>query len=102
MDTLKFIDYASHSIILLWCVWVVLSPRVQDGVVGKLIFCFAAICVYGVLFGPSGEARYKSDVMFNVAVALVGVRHVYMKYTWPWMKQRADNYMCSRRDRHGV
>lgn len=80
------------SIIAIWAMWCVLSHKVRDGIVGKIIY--AAIAVSGFAIATRGETVLFSPsaagVTFHGALALAGLRHWFMANHWP----RVKGWLC--------
>ncbi len=90
-----WLNMLSCAIIFVWCTWCVLCPSVRDGLLGKTFFILGALSALGVIFGP--QEGYESqkrlpEVLLNAAMALMGLRHMALRYVWPiFMKQ----YRCA-------
>ncbi|MBC8786536.1 hypothetical protein [Pseudomonas fluorescens] len=80
------------SIIAIWAMWCVLSHKVRDGIVGKIIY--AAIAVSGFAIATRGETVFLSPsaagVTFHGALALAGLRHWFVANHWP----RVKGWLC--------
>lgn len=76
------------SIIAIWAMWCVLSHKVRDGIVGKIIY--AAIAVSGFAIATRGETVFlnpsAAGVTFHGALALAGLRHWFVANHWPRVK----------------
>lgn len=86
MTAMQIFNIAATAVIFVWSTWCVLSPSVNDGIIGKLIFSLAALSALGVMCGHIGEqseGHRTSAALLNLSMALMGVRHVTMKYLWP-------------------
>jgi hypothetical protein len=90
--TLENINAVACGLIALWATWCVLSGKVRDGIVGKLIYSAIAICGFAVMtrnqsvfFGPS-----VAGLSLHVALAMAGIRHMFMVTYWP----RVKAYLC--------
>lgn len=74
---------AAHLLIALACTWAVLSPRINDGLFGKLallLLCFASLaCAGWVLRWPASVDR--SEALFALAIACMALRCYWLK-TW--------------------
>ena len=85
---LQTLSTAFVSIIAIWAAWCVLSHKVRDGIVGKIIY--AAIAVSGFAIATRGETVLLSPsaagVTFHGALALAGVRHWCVANHWPRVK----------------
>ena len=85
---LEYINAYSAGVIALWATWCILSGKVRDGVLGKIIYAVIALSGYAILarsermfFAPTiaGTTLYLS-------LALAGVRHWFMVMYWPQTK----------------
>ncbi len=82
----------SSGVIALWATWCVLSGKVRDGVLGKIIYAVIALSGYAVLarneqFVLSPSA---AGVTLQISLALAGARHIFM-VTW-WARVKA--WLC--------
>lgn len=75
------------SIIVLWAFWCLLSPRVSDGIIGKVLYLLLLLSAIGILSGPGQE----SETKLNMAIAAIGVRHFWMKTAWPHVRDYLAN-----------
>lgn len=85
---LEYINAYSAGVIALWAAWCILSGKVRDGVLGKIIYAVIALSGYAILarsermfFAPTiaGTTLYLS-------LALAGVRHWFMATYWKAVK----------------
>ncbi|WP_226501422.1 hypothetical protein [Pseudomonas sp. MWU16-30322] len=90
--SLELINSIACGLIALWATWCVLSGRVRDGVIGKLIYSAIAISGFVVMarsqnifFGPTS-----AGLTLHVALALAGSRHIFMVTCW----QRVKVWLC--------
>ncbi|WP_448120066.1 hypothetical protein [Pseudomonas veronii] len=90
--SLQTLSTAFVSIIAIWAMWCVLSHKVRDGIVGKIIY--AAIAVSGFAIATRGETVLLSPsaagVTFHGALALAGLRHWFVANHWP----RVKGWLC--------
>jgi hypothetical protein len=63
------------TVIVLWAFWCLLSPRVSDGIVGKVLYMLLVLAALGVLSHP-GE---RAETILNCTFAAIGIRHFWMK-----------------------
>lgn len=89
---LELINSIACSLIALWAAWCVPSGKVRDGILGKLIYSAIAISGFVVMarsqnifFGPTS-----AGLTLHVALALAGVRHIFMVTYW----QRVKVWLC--------
>jgi hypothetical protein len=90
----EYLNAFAGGFIALWASWCVLSGRVRDGVIGKILYATIAISGYAILarsdrffFTPNS-----AGVTMHVALALAGLRHMFMVTYWPAVKR----WMCGR------
>jgi hypothetical protein len=90
----EYLNAYSAGIIAFWATWCVLSGKVRDGVIGKILYAIVAISGYAILarsdrffFTPNS-----AGVTMHVALALAGLRHMFMVTYWPAVKR----WLCSR------
>jgi len=81
---LELINSIACGLIALWATWCVLSGRVRDGILGKLIYSTVAISGFvvmtrsqNVFFGPT-----TAGLTLHMALALAGLRHIFMVIWW--------------------
>jgi hypothetical protein len=89
----EYLNAFAGGFIALWASWCVLSGRVRDGVLGKILYATIAISGYAILarsdrffFTPNS-----AGVTMHVALALAGLRHMFMVTYWPAVKR----WMCA-------
>lgn len=71
----------AHTIIIAAVLWAIFSPRINDGLLGKLslaLMCFSSVACVGWAVEVPGTVD-QSDVMFSVAVAIMAVRCFWLK-----------------------
>ncbi|CAI8806262.1 Holin [Pseudomonas sp. IT-P74] len=88
----ELINSIACGVIALWATWCVLSGRVRDGILGKLIYSAIAISGFVVMtpnqnifIGPT-----TAGLTLHVALALAGLRHIFMVIWW----QRVKAWLC--------
>ena len=89
---LELINSVACGLIAAWATWCVLSGKVRDGILGKLIYSTIAITGFVVMvrsqnifLGPT-----TAGLTLHVALALAGVRHLFMVTYW----QRVKAWLC--------
>lgn len=104
---LELINSTACGLIALWATWCVLSGKVRDGILGKLIYSAIAISGFVVMarnqsifFGPTS-----AGLTLHVALALAGVRHIFMVTWWQrvkaWLCRTLNCEHCLACDKHG-
>ena len=85
---LELINSIACGLIALWATWCVLSGKVRDGILGKLIYSTIAITGFVVMvrsqnifFGPT-----TAGLTLHVSLALAGARHIFMVTCWQAVK----------------
>ncbi|MBJ2265114.1 hypothetical protein [Pseudomonas sp. MF6787] len=93
---LELINSIACGLIALWATWCVLSGKVRDGILGKLIYSTIAITGFVVMvrsqnifFGPT-----TAGLTLNVSLALAGARHIFMVTWWSGVK----SWICHHLD----
>jgi hypothetical protein len=88
----ELINSIACGLIALWATWCVLSGKVRDGIIGKIIYSAIAISGFVVMtrtqnifFGPT-----TAGLTLHVSLAMAGVRHIFM-VTW-WLTVKA--WLC--------
>ena len=89
---LELINSIACGLIALWAAWCVLSGKVRDGILGKLVYSAIAISGFVVMarsqsifFGPTS-----AGLTLHVSLALAGARHIFMVTYW----QRVKAWLC--------
>ncbi|MBD8099400.1 hypothetical protein IFR08_16945 [Pseudomonas fluorescens] len=89
---LELINSITCGLIALWATWYVLSGKVRDGILGKLIYTTIAITGFvvsvrsqNIFFGPT-----TAGLTLYVSLALAGARHIFMVTYW----QRVEVWLC--------
>jgi thiosulfate reductase cytochrome b subunit len=84
----ELINSIACGLIALWATWCVLSGKVKDGILGKVIYAAIAISGFVVMarnqtlfFGPTN-----AGLTLHVSLALAGIRHVFMVTWWLTVK----------------
>ncbi|ALE88031.1 hypothetical protein [Pseudomonas versuta] len=102
---LEYINAYSAGVIALWATWCILSGKVRDGVVGKIIYAVIALSGYSIL--ARNERMFFSPTIAGttlyVSLALAGTRHWFMVMYWPqtkaWLCRKLHCEHCLRCDR---
>jgi len=88
----ELINSIACGLIAFWATWCVLSGRVRDGILGKLIYSAIAISGFVVMtrnqnifIGPTS-----AGLTLHVSLALAGLRHIFMVIWW----QRVKAWLC--------
>jgi len=89
---IEWVNAGASGFIAFWDTWCVLSGKVRDGVLGKIIYSVIALSGYAVLarseqlfFTPNA-----AGVTMHVGLALAGARHIFMVTYW----QRVKIWLC--------
>lgn len=85
---LELINSIACGLIAAWATWCVLSGKVRDGILGKLVYSAIAISGFVVMarsqsifFGPTS-----AELTLHVSLALAGARHIFMVTYWQTVK----------------
>lgn len=86
---LELINSIACGLIALWAIWCVLSGRVRDGVIGKLIY--SAIAISGFVVMSREQSIFMMGpttawITLHVSLALAGARHIFMVTYWQQVK----------------
>jgi len=81
------------AFICLWGWFCVFYPKVNDGILGKILFGLLGFSAFAVCVSDkvSFVDSTRAEVIMNLFVALVGIRHMWMKCIWGHLKA-----MCTR------
>lgn len=90
--TIENLSTAFIGMIAAWATWCVLSAKVRDGIVGKIIYAIIALSGYAIVmradtvfFSPT-----VAGVTFHAALAMAGFRHYFIVNHW----QRVKGWIC--------
>lgn len=87
MDTLRELGFAG---LLVWATWCIVSPKINDGIIGKLFFMLVALGSMSALMGSTCAPTW-----VYLGVALVFGRVAFMTHVWPrliaYCKQHRHN-----------
>jgi len=88
---LELINSIACGLIGLWATWCVLSGKVRDGIIGKIIY--SAIAISGFVVMTRNQTLFigatNAGLTFHVSLCLAGVRHMFMVTYWPAVKRWA-------------
>lgn len=86
------INAVACGLIAFWATWCVLSGKVRDGIIGKLIY--SAIAISGFVVMSRNQSIFFGQttavLTMHVTLALAGVRHIFMVIWW----QRVKAWLC--------
>lgn len=103
----EHLNACAAGFISLWATWCVLNGKIRDGVIGKILYAAIAISGYAVLALSDRFffTTHSAGVTMHVALALAGLRHMFMVTCWPkmrrWRSARSDCESCLRDSRFG-
>lgn len=90
--SLELINSIACGLIAFWATWCVLSGKVRDGIIGKLIY--SAIAISGFVVTARDQSIFlgqtPSVLTLHVTLALAGARHIFMVTCW----QRVKVWLC--------
>lgn len=102
---LEYINAYSAGVIALWATWCILSGKVRDGVLGKIIYAVIALSGYAIL-ARSEQIFFSPTVAgttLYVSLALAGARHWFMVTYWrqtkAWLCRKLNCEHCLRCDK---
>lgn len=95
-----YVNIAACAVIFVWSTWCVFSQKVRDGLFGKLIFVCIAMAALAIVLGPSyGYTQpHRAAVTLNAAFAMLGIRHLLIKYFWPRIRRAVRCSICPHKD----
>lgn len=80
------INLAMVAVIGLHAFWCLLSRRVSDGIVGKVLYLLLVLAVLGVWSNPESLTE---QTALHASIAAIAVRHFWMKTFWPRIRSAA-------------
>lgn len=90
--SLELINSIACGLIAFWATWCVLSGKVRDGIIGKLIY--SAIAISGLAVTTSKHSLFFGQstavLTLHATLALAGARHIFMVIWW----QRVKVWLC--------
>lgn len=84
------------TVIMLWALWCIFCPAVNDGIIGKIIFSFTALAAFALMVAPGGCDPRASEAL-NWSFALLGLRQVAIRYVMPKLRHAAGGAILNRR-----
>ncbi|MBC3456333.1 hypothetical protein [Pseudomonas mosselii] len=90
--TYEYINAIAAGLIAIWATWCVLSGKVRDGVIGKVIYASIALSGYALLARTDHGFLTPSvaGTTLYVSLALAGARHIFIVMYW----QRVKAWLC--------
>ena len=90
--SLDLINSIASGLIALWAFWCVVSGKVRDGILRKLIYSVIAISGFVVMARNQNIflAPTTAGTTLLVFLALAGLRHIFMVMYW----QRVKAWLC--------
>ncbi|MFP3847793.1 hypothetical protein [Pseudomonas sp. W5-01] len=93
---LELINSIACGLIALWATWCVLSGKVRDGIIGKIIY--SAIAISGFVVMTRNQTLFigatNAGLTFHVSLCLAGLHHMFMVMHWPAVKK----WICFKLD----
>ncbi|MFK3971168.1 hypothetical protein ACI2KS_10620 [Pseudomonas sp. NPDC087358] len=106
--SVQLINSIACGLIAFWATWCVLSGRVRDGIVGKLIYSAIAVSAFAVMSCSQGIhlGLNNAGLTLHVSLGLAGVRHMFVVAYWPkvkrWICLKLKCEQCLRDPRLGT
>jgi len=105
---LELINSIACGLIALWATWCVLSGKVRDGIIGKIIY--SAIAISGFVVMTRNQTLFigatSAGLTFHASLCLAGLRHMFMAMYWPavkrWICFKLNCEHCLNEPRFGV
>lgn len=104
--SLDLINSIASGLIALWAFWCVVSGKVRDGILGKLIYSVIAISGFVVMARNQNIflAPTTAGTTLLVFLALAGLRHIFMVMYWQqvkaWLCRSLNCEQCMGGDKH--
>lgn len=90
MNALYAVNMIACATIFAWSSWCVVTRWVHCGILGRSMFAMAALASLAVIVGPQGgySGARAAEVTLNLSMAMLGARHVTMRFIWPRIVRR--------------
>lgn len=85
---MQIVGLVAVGILVVHAMWCLLSPRVSDGIVGKILYLLVCLAAFGYISRPSPV----SQMLLNVSFACIALRHWWMKTYWAKVKRSVLRY----------
>lgn len=101
LTALPYINTLACVVISIWATWCAFSTRVKHGLFGKSMYAIVSIASLCMVLAPSWNvvAIHSAEVTLHVAIAALGVRHVFMKYFWEKLQAMARDCFCAAEEK---
>lgn len=87
MNAFGWLNYIAAAFLFAVSLWCILSPRYEDGIVGKLIFSVMALSCYATIVAYPNEPNELTHVVMTTSMAAAAVRELWIKRIWPFMRK---------------
>lgn len=90
---------AAAAVIFIWAWFCVFNHRVNDGILGKILFGLLGMAALAVYLSDHVGVwdSTRATIIMNIFVALVGVRHMWMKCLWHHIETLCSRWeLCER------
>lgn len=89
------VNYIAACIIFFWATWCVLSPSVNDGVIGKVIYAAIAFSALSIATAPLPEISTHAGkvTMLHLSIAALALRHIFLKLVWSHVVAFYDEHL---------
>lgn len=86
---MQMVSLIAVGSIIVHAIWCLLSSRVSDGVLGKLLYLTLSLAAFAFISNPSPF----SQMLLNIGFASIAIRHWWMKTYWANVKRRIMRYV---------
>ncbi len=79
----------SLLVIFIFCLWSIHSDRVNDGVLGRILYIITAgACAAGLMHMWQGSYPQRTTITIFSAIALLGLRRMFIHYYWDTLRAK--------------
>ncbi|NEK84053.1 MAG: hypothetical protein G3W58_22970 [Pantoea ananatis] len=79
----------SLSVIMFFCLWSIFSDRVNDGLLGRVLFSVAAFaCFAGLYHMAQGTYPQRTTITVFACLAMLSARRMIIYYFWDTVRRK--------------
>ena len=85
-------------VVMLWAFWALVTQQEDDSVIGKILYLLVILAALAEF--SSNVTPPLSVVQFRCAIALVGIRRLWLAVCWRWGSRIMNKHFDRRRPRN--